>query len=236
MLNKEIFKPKLGTWFPKIEPFFETLEPIYTKLKKESEKGKKIFPASKDTFKAFQLTDYDNLKAVVVGLSPYHTYGKNREIVADGIALSCSYSGENLAPSLKNWYSAIKKEFDADDLLEEPNLSYLCQQGVLMTNLALTTEYQLPGNHVDLWEPFMKALFTEVISVTGVPVIMLGEKAEIVEKWLAPMQWSFKISHPASASYSGGEWDSEGVFKKVKKIVEQNNNFTLDWYLTDVPF
>jgi len=39
----------------------------------------------------------------------------------------------------------------------------------------------------------------------------------------------FEISHPASASYSGVEWDSEGVFKKLNKILKDNRNEYIKW-------
>ena len=51
-----------------------------------------------------------------------------------------------------------------------------------------------------------------------------------VEKWLYPFQYCFKIDHPASAAYSETDWDSEGVFKKVKGIVKENNNIDITWW------
>jgi len=234
MLNKNSFSPKMGNWWPKIEPFFQTLEPIYKKLQEDASFKKIICPSAKDTYKAFELTDYNNLKCVVVGMCPYHSLTKSNEIIADGIALSCSKTKE-LQPSLENWYIALEEEFDQDSD-REPDLSYLCKEGVLMLNLALTTEHQKAGSHLSLWKPFMEKLFTEVISITGVPVLFLGKEAAYGKRWLAPMQWSFEISHPASAAYSRAKWSSEGVFKKIKTIVKNNNGVDLNWFNNDTPF
>jgi uracil-DNA glycosylase len=228
MLDKEIFKPKFGNWWEKIEPFFHLLEPIYKKLKEDSASMKRIFPTYTDTFKAFEKTDFNNLKAVVVGICPYHTKKFDGTVIADGIALSCSKTGE-LQPSLKNWYKAMKKEFPSAEFQEKADLSYLAENGVLMYNFALTVENRKPLIHNDLWEPFTKALFEQVISNTGVPVIFMGKECHKAAKWLAPFQWNFCISHPASAAYSGDEWNSEGAFKKVSVIIKDNTGIDFNW-------
>ena len=46
----------------------------------------------------------------------------------------------------------------------------------------------------------------------------------------------FEVSHPASASYKGIEWDTEGVFKKVNRLLEENNGFSVQWLDVDLPF
>jgi uracil DNA glycosylase len=58
-----------------------------------------------------------------------------------------------------------------------------------------------------------------------------------------PFTWVFKLSHPASASYNGTEWSSEGVFHSLNKILKDRNNQTINWLDvpeqiedTDIPF
>ena len=47
----------------------------------------------------------------------------------------------------------------------------------------------------------------------------------------------FEISHPASASYKGVDWDSEGVFTKVDTLIYENNGFSINWLKdADDPF
>ena len=110
-----------------------------------------------------------------------------------------------------------------------PDVSYLCKQGVLMFNASLTTEVRKAGSHISLWEPFMKYLFQEVFDVIRVPVIFLGKESTKIEKYVDPFTWTFKVSHPASASYSSTDWDSEGVFRKINKILKDTNNETITW-------
>ena len=218
------------SWHSRIRPWIESEEcdKLYKFLKHESGRGKKLAPLSSDVYKAFLYTPYNEVKVIIIGLSPYHTFYNNNLPIADGLCMSCSITGK-LQPSLVQWYSEIERVYGVQ-CTWSPNLSYLSYQGVLLLNSSLTCEKGKPGKHNPEWEPFMKYLFEEVIITTGLPVIFLGKEATKIEKYLAPFTWVFKLSHPASASYSGGDWDSENVFKKINQILKDNNNTNIQWY------
>lgn len=239
MLNKESFKPLLGDWYDKLVPLFDCgeMDKIYDFLKSEAKAGRKIAPDSSDTFKAFEKCQLANLKCVIVGLCPYHSL-KDGIVVADGLAMSCSKTGV-LQPSLRNFYRGLEEEFCQGGMCLEqnwsPDLSYLAEQGVLLYNIALTTEIGKPGKHNEIWAPFTQFLLENVISVTGAPVVFLGKEAAEFKRYLAPMQWHFELPHPAAAAYSGTEWKTEGVFKKVNKILHDTNGMQV-WWIDDMPF
>lgn len=227
------------SWHDKMRPFIESKEcdDIYEFLKKESKRGKKIAPLSSNTFRAFKETKLTNLKVVMMGMCPYHTF-KDGEPVADGLLMGCSVT-EKLQPSLEKFYRGLEDELhDGLELRikKSPDVSYLANQGVLMFNAALTTEMNKAGSHIDLWEPFTKYVFENIINYTGVPIIFLGKDAGKYERYTAPMAWIFTLSHPASAAYKQTDWDTEGVFTKVNKILEGNNNFEIDWLDVFPPF
>ena len=239
-LNWEEFSPLFGTWADRIKPFFDKggLDDVYKYLKKESGRGKTIVPLSSNVFRCFSETDYDELKVVLCGMSPYHTF-RNKKPVADGLLMGCSTTGI-LQPSLEQFYRAMEVEFHNGlevHHAKSPDVSYLAHQGVLMLNASLTCELFKAGSHLELWEPFMKFLFEEIINPTGVPIVFLGRDAAKLEKYTMPIMGSFvfKISHPASAAYSKTEWDSEGTFKKVNKILKERNGWEINWLQTD-PF
>lgn len=224
------------SWHGKIRPFIESEEcdKIYKFLKKESGRGKKIAPLSSNVFRCFLETPYDEIRVVLVGLSPYHLY-RNDQPIADGLLMGCSVTNYP-QPTLDQFYSALEHEFyDGMSLhiIKNPDVSYLAHQGVLMLNAALTTELNKAGSHLTLWEPFMKFLFEKVIDTVGAPIIFLGKEAAKLERYTMPFNWIFKISHPASASYQGIEWDSEGAFKTVNKILKERNNETINWLQID---
>jgi uracil DNA glycosylase len=114
-------------------------------------------------------------------------------------------------------------------MIRNPDLSYLAEQGVLMYNISLTTEIGKKAAHLDLWNGFSKYLFEEVISLTGVPVIFLGTDAAKFKRYLAPFQWGLVCEHPAASTYTERDWDTNGVFKDVDKILKDMNGFKINW-------
>lgn len=229
-MNFEKFAPLLHeSWYNKLRPFIESeqCDKIYEFLRNEKKRGKQIAPLPSNVWRAFKETPYDELKAIVLGFSPYHTFTRDNQPVADGILMSCSITNK-LQPSLENFYNALENELGIVSN-KNPNLSSLCNQGILMLNLSLTVEKNKPGGHILQWLPFIKYLFEEVIITSGMPVVLLGKESYKVKKYLSPFTWIIETTHPASASYQGGEWNSEGMFTKVNTILKQNNNFEINW-------
>lgn len=236
-MNWESFKHQFHeSWHAKMKPFIESEEcdKIYDHLKKRSKKGHIIAPSSSNTFRCFRETTLDDVKVVLVGMAPYHTMIKTMNgniLVADGLLMGCSNT-RSLQPSLENFYSALERELYDGEEHDKPNdVSYLAKQGVLMFNASLTTEINKAGSHLDIWHPFTKYVIEDVIGYTGAPIVFLGKDAAVFERYVPPFQWKFKLSHPAAASYKGIEWNTEGVFKKVNKILKDNNNFEIEWLL-----
>jgi uracil-DNA glycosylase len=222
-----------------MKPFIESeqCDKIYAFLKAESKRGKKVAPISMHVWRCFKETSLDDLKVVMVGMCPYHTF-KNDLPVADGLLMGCSVT-EQIQPSLSQFYGAIEREFYNGlnlSIIQNPDVSFLANQGVLMLNAALTTEMNKAGSHIEIWEPFMKYLFEEIINHLGVPIIFLGKDAARYKKYTGIFTHVFEISHPASASYKGTEWDTEGVFVKVNRLLEENNGFSVQWVDIDAPF
>ena len=239
-MNWDNFKHQFHpSWHAKMKPFIESgqCDKIYAFLKAESKRGKKVAPISMHVWRCFKETSLDDLKVVMVGMCPYHTF-KNDLPVADGLLMGCSVT-EQIQPSLSQFYGAIEREFYNGlnlSIIQNPDVSFLANQGVLMLNAALTTEMNKAGSHIEIWEPFMKYLFEEIINHLGVPIIFLGKDAARYKKYTGIFTHVFEISHPASASYKGTEWDTEGVFVKVNRLLEENNGFSVQWVDIDAPF
>ena len=239
-MNWENFKHQFHpSWHAKMRPFIESeqCDKIYAFLKAESKRGKNVAPISMHVWRCFKETSLDDLKVVMVGMCPYHTF-KNDLPVADGLLMGCSVT-EQIQPSLSQFYGAIEREFYNGlnlSIIQNPDVSFLANQGVLMLNAALTTEMNKAGSHIEIWEPFMKYLFEEIINHLGVPIIFLGKDAARYKKYTGIFTHVFEISHPASASYKGIEWDTEGVFTKVNTLLEENNGFSVMWLDIDAPF
>jgi uracil DNA glycosylase len=79
----------------------------------------------------------------------------------------------------------------------------------------------------------MEYFLGDVLFGTGVPVVFLGREASRFEKHLAPMTWKFHRPHPASASYNLTRWETEGLFTKLNKILDDSNGTKIQWMKTE---
>lgn len=242
-LNENAFSILFGDWWPKIKPFFFQggFDSIFAKLKQDSARGKKILPSSENVFRAFKECSIDDVRLILVGACPYHSM-KDNIIIADGLCLSCGNTNYP-QPSLDYFLSSIEKEL-YDGLCIPCNrkfdLSYLSQkEGVLLLNAGLTVEHMKPMSHNLLWESFMKYLFQNVFDTLGVPIVLMGNDAQKLEKYISPFSTILRVSHPASAAYKNEDyWDSKGIFKEINKILEYKHGRGINWFdeSEEIPF
>jgi len=233
---KDKFHP---SWWNKMKPFIESekCDRIYAFLKEEGRRGKKIAPISDLTYRCFLETPLDKVKVIIVGMCPYHS-AKNHVLIADGLAMSCSITGQ-LQPSLEKFYEGVEHDVYNGlclDGYKNPDLAFLAKQGVLLFNSALTTEFNKAGSHQEIWSEFTHYVLSEALGYTGIPVIFLGKEAAKFQRSVTPFTHSFILDHPAYAARMYSEWDTKGVFKKVNQIIWENNGFKIDWIDKELPF
>ncbi|MGQ8819784.1 uracil-DNA glycosylase [Bibersteinia trehalosi] len=129
----------------KQQPYFQQ---ILQFVHHERLSGKMIFPPQSEVFSAFALTEFSDVKVVILGQDPYH--GLNQ---AHGLAFSVKPSIAP-PPSLVNIY----KELAQDVGFQIPSHGYLVEwakQGVLLLNTVLTVEQGKAHSHANIgWERF----------------------------------------------------------------------------------
>jgi uracil-DNA glycosylase len=109
-----------------------------------------VFPPENLVFNAFNSTDFNQVKVVIIGQDPYHGLGQ-----AHGLCFSVP-DGISLPPSLKNIYQELELEFGVK-MPESGNLQYWANQGVFLLNTLLTVEQGTPLSHAQIgWESFTK--------------------------------------------------------------------------------
>lgn len=191
------------------------------------EGGKRFTPKFKDIFNAFKECKYDDLKVVIVGQDPYPQLGS-----ADGLAFSCSKKGKaekSLQYILKETIGDFTDTGRVMYTPEECDLKRWANQGVLLINTALTVEVNKIGSHFWNWKPFTEHLFSKINQDNkDIVFILMGKKAEAWER-LIPNQKIFKCTHPASAAYRGGIWDSNDVFNKTNIELNKQGKTLIDW-------
>jgi uracil-DNA glycosylase len=142
---------------------------------------KRIYPASRDVFRAFNVCPLDDLKVVILGQDPYHDGS------ATGLAF-CNKGKVIPSPSLKNILSEVKNQiylsdgkhrdegalsdmyFQQQAVYNDPSPHYLndltrwARQGILLLNTALTVEAGHPLSHTHFWQDFTTEVITLISS------------------------------------------------------------------------
>ena len=198
-------------------------------LKKEREKGKTIYPNSENYFKALKLTDYYDVKVVIVGQDCYF----NGE--ADGLAFSVS--DENIInppASLKHILDAIEEDIYSGFILDQDwNLERWAKQGVLLLNRVLSVEKGKPASHYNIgWEQFTNMVISSLNARkdnSEIVYILLGKKAQELENLISPVSIILKAEHPAAASYNNRKWEHNNIFSRTNKILEENGQNKIKW-------
>lgn len=156
------------SWLPALQP--EVASDYMARLREfliaEKAAGKRIFPHSRDWFRALEMTPLSDVRAVILGQDPYHGPGQ-----AHGLCFSVP-AGVPPPPSLANIY----KELHSDLGIAAPAhgcLASWARDGVLLLNSVLTVEAGRAASHRDRgWERFTDAL-VRAVAAKAEPVVFL---------------------------------------------------------------
>ena len=197
-----------------------SFDSIILSLISQVENDNRFTPKFKDIFNAFVYCPYNKLKVVFVGQDPYPQLD-----VADGISFSCSYTNKE-QPSLRYIFDELEIQYPNSN--RNTDLKRWSKQGVLMLNTALTVSIGKIGSHYDIWKPFASYLFSELNKRDDLVFVCLGKKAEQWEHYMTNNH-IIKVSHPASAAYKGGKWNSQDLFKQVNNCLESMDKPLIVW-------
>lgn len=237
----EKFKDGLGDWAETVRPILESdkMYDLYQEFKNEKEI---LTPRRVDIFNFLKYCPRDKLKLVIIGLDSYPGRYSNKQLQATGIAFDCSNSPEGkLQPSLVSFWDGISADLE-EELPQHADLKFLCEQGVILSNRALNCKIHKTGSLVGKWDFFWEFFLRDVLlGFPSVPVILLGKEAQRLEKMVFNMNNPvFKLSHPSFAARTQSLWETNKVFSKVNKLIEQNNGkeYCIDWSgkSLEVPF
>jgi len=226
--NKLYKKLEKSGWGVKLRSliYSSDFDNIIKKLAKASLDGKRFTPKLSQMFRAFEECPLDQLKVVIIGQDPYNQFG-----VADGIAFSSSNSEES-QPGLTQMLEEINKHvYKGNPGSLDSDLTRWANQGVLMLNTALTTTVGKSGQHYSIWQPFMAYLFDYLTwNVNGLVYIYMGKEAKVWADAVNDNNYKFYVSHPISSLYTKDKkWDSEDVFNKTNKILQENYDTKIIW-------
>ena len=190
---------------------------------KQEYKTKTIFPEYKNIFNCLRLTDYDDVKVVIIGQDPYHGVGE-----AHGLCFSV-LEGVKMPPSLLNIFKELKS--DLGITRTKTDLTDWAKQGVLLLNAIMTVEKDKPLSHKDKgWEIFTDNII-KYLNERKKPVIFVlwGSYARS-KKDLIDLNKHYVIesAHPSPLSASRGFFGSK-PFSKINEILNNTNQDIIKW-------
>ncbi len=199
------------------EDYFEELRVFL----KQQYRLKTVYPPKTQVMNALKLTDYNDVKVVILGQDPYHGKGQ-----AHGLAFSVLNG--NPPPSLKNIY----KELASDVGFTTPdhgNLTGWCNQGVLLLNTVLTVQEASPGSHKSKgWERFTDKIIS-LLNERSQPIVFMlwGKNAQEKRRLInADHHLVLTAAHPSPYSATAGFFGCRH-FSMANKFLKNG----IDWQL-----
>jgi len=200
--------------------YFKNIVDFVNKIYKE----KDVFPPKGRILSALNITDYNDVKVVILGQDPYHGEGE-----ANGLCFSVN-DGIKLPPSLQNIY----KELNSDLGIPIPktgNLESWAREGVLLLNSVLTVEKDKPASHKNVgWEIFTDSIIMK-LNERDFPVVFIlwGNFAKSKKRLITNSRhFVIESSHPSPFSVHYGFFGSK-PFSKTNDFLRKNNLKEIDW-------
>ena len=190
---------------------------------KNEYKSKIIYPEYKNIFNCLRLTDYDDVKVVILGQDPYHGEGE-----AHGLCFSVR-EGVKMPPSLSNIFKELKN--DLNITRTKTDLTDWAEQGVLLLNAIMTVEKDKPLSHKEKgWEIFTNNIIS-YLNKREKPVIFVlwgsyaRSKKELIN---LDKHYIIESAHPSPLSASRGFFGSK-PFSKINNILVKTNQEIIRW-------
>ena len=154
-------------------------------------------------FYAFKLTDFNDIKVVILGQDPYH--GENE---AMGLSFSVR-RGVRTPPSLRNIFKELKDNLNIDRC--DTDLSDWAKQGVFLLNTVLTVEKDKANSHKEIgWEILTDYVIKEINDkLNNVVFILWGRQARDKKRIITnPNNYIIESAHPSPLSAYNGFFGS----------------------------
>lgn len=218
----------LNTWAEAIghikqEHYFQSLlKAVALEREKTS-----VYPAAPETFEAFKLTNFDQVKVVILGQDPYHGAGQ-----AHGLAFSVQPQ-VRIPPSLQNIYQELKNDIPGFKIPEHGCLKSWAQQGVFLLNTILTVRAGAPQSHQMLgWQQFTNQVIQTISQHREHVVFLLwGASARTKEALIdTEKHLVLKAPHPSPLSAHRGFFGCRH-FSRANQFLAQHGELPINWQI-----
>ena len=186
-------------------------------------KEKIVYPPKRDILRSLKLTDYNDVKVVILGQDPYH--GENE---ANGLSFSVN-EGIKLPPSLKNIYKELYDDLGITKTTGD--LTSWANQGVLLLNSVLTVLKDTPTSHSKIgWQEYTDAIIKK-LNEREKPIVFIlwGNYARSKKNLITNKRhYIIESPHPSPFSANSGFFGSR-PFSKTNEFLKKNNIKEIEW-------
>ncbi|MEM7783507.1 MAG: uracil-DNA glycosylase [Planctomycetota bacterium] len=226
MTNLPDHWPAESDWTNKLAKHFESDSfGNLMEFVKQERQNETIYPLPEHTFRAFQLTSFEDLKVVILGQDPYHGAGQ-----AHGLSFSVDRSLPKLPPSLRNIFKELASDLDCQTPIHG-DLTHWAAQGVFLLNTVLTVRQGAANSHRKQgWEQFTDEVIRQINKSTrGVVFILWGKPAEKKELLISNSHHVvIKSPHPSPLSARRGFFGSQ-PFSRANEALKKMNQQPIQW-------
>jgi uracil-DNA glycosylase len=204
------------------KPYYKELSQFLT----EEYDNATVYPNQVDLFNALTLTDYDDVKVVILGQDPYH--GPNQ---AHGLSFSVN-PNVPIPPSLLNIY----KEIQTDLNCYIPNngcLTKWAKQGVLLLNTSLSVREGHANSHQKIGWHLFTSKIVELLDAHETPIVFMlwGKNAQEYAKLISnPKHLILTAPHPSPLSAYRGFFGCRH-FSQANDFLRTHALEPIDWQI-----
>lgn len=202
--------------------------------------GSDVFPYPKLLFNAFDKTDIDDIKVVILGQDPYiNSHQYNNVKIPQSMGLSFSVPiGISIPPSLRNIFGNQYTNNIVGRKQPHGNLEEWTSQGCFLLNTALTVKEGTSGSHCNEWKSITDRIIKRISTKLNNIVFVLWGAPALQKKELIDCD-KHKIiisSHPSGLSCNKPlrtypafiDVDHFGI---INKYLIENEVEPIDWQL-----
>lgn len=186
-----------------------------------------IYPNMYQIYNALKITDYNKVKAVILGQDPYHGEGQ-----AHGLCFSVQ-KGIPLPPSLKNIYKELEQDMGIPPV-QDGDLTQWAEQGVLLLNTVLTVRGGLAASHKGQgWEQFTDRIIS-LLNEREAPMVFIlwGSHARAKKELISnPSHLVLEAAHPSPLSAHNGFFGCRH-FSKTNDFLTRIGAEPINWSLS----
>lgn len=193
----------------------------------EEYRGKKtVYPSQENILRALQLTNYADVKVLILGQDPYH--GPEQAV---GLSFAVPDRLRLKPPSLQNIFKEISADLSVNMAGASSELVGWARQGVLLLNTVLTVLASQAFSHRDKGWEFFTDRIIQVLNEREDPVIFLLWGAAAQKKKALITHRRHKIlesAHPSPLSAHRGFLGSK-PFSKINSLLNDMGKAPIDW-------